>query len=94
MDSELPGFDDASQIISAAFSIREPGGGTVASGRRAHYLVVLEEFIQPEDEELEEMRPTVQQALQIQKEQEILDGYIQELKERMRDQIVINEELV
>lgn len=94
MDSTLPGLPDAEPIIEAAFSIREPGGATVASGLQAHYLVALEEFKQPDEEELNGIRPSVREALQAQKEKEILDGYLQGMREKLKDEIVINEELI
>ena len=94
MDTSLPEFDDAEQIIRTAFTIRNPGGGAVASGRQAHYLVVLEEILHPEDKDLEEKRSTVEEALRYQREQDVLNGYIQELQEEMKDRIEIKEDLL
>ena len=94
MDTSLPEFDDAEQIIRTAFTIPNPGDGAVASGRQAHYLVVLTEILHPEDKDLEEKRSTVKEALKYQREQEVLNGYIQELQEEMKDRIEIKEDML
>ena len=94
MDSAITGVDDAKPVIHAAFAIQEPGGSAVASGNQAHYLVVLDGFVDPNEEELAENRPIVEEALRSQREQDLLDGYIQALKEEMADQIVVNEKLL
>jgi peptidyl-prolyl cis-trans isomerase D len=94
MDSAITGVDDAKPVIHAAFAIKEPGGSAVASGNQAHYLVVLDGFVDPDEEELAENRPIVEEALRSQREQDLLNGYIQALKEEMADQIVVNEKLL
>jgi len=94
MDTALPDLDDAEQIIQAAFAIRETGAGAVASGRQAHYLVVLDEILLPEEKDLEEKRSTVEEALRFQREQDILNGYLQKLREEMKDRIEIKEDLL
>jgi hypothetical protein len=90
----MPGLDDADKIIEAAFSVRKTGGGAVASGRQAHYLVVLKEIRSPEEKDLEEMRSAIKGALRFQREQEVLNGYLQEIQEVLKDRIKINEKLL
>lgn len=94
MDTTLPGLGDSEQIVQTAFAIREPGDGAVASGRLAHYIVVLEELVGPNEEELKEVRPAVEEALRAQREQDILSGYIMGLRKKMNDRIEFNEELL
>ena len=66
----------------------------MASGPRTYYLVKLEEIILPEAENLEEQREVIRQTLRYQREQEVLAGYIQGLREELRDKITIHEELM
>ena len=94
LESTITGVDDTQSVVNAAFSVVEPGGSAVASGFQAHYLVVLDGFVEADEEELAEKRSTVKEALQSQRELDLLDGYIQALKEEMADQIVVNEQLL
>jgi peptidyl-prolyl cis-trans isomerase D len=94
LESTITGVDDTQSVVNAAFSVVEPGGSAVASGFQAHYLVVLDGFVEADEEELAEKRSTVKEALQSQRELDLLDGYIQALKEEMADQIVVNERLL
>jgi hypothetical protein len=94
LESTITGVDDTQSVVNAAFSVVEPGGSAVASGFQAHYLVVLDGFVEADEEELAEKRSTVKEALQSQRELDLLDGYIQALKEDMADQIVVNERLL
>jgi peptidyl-prolyl cis-trans isomerase D len=94
LESTITGVDDTQSVVNAAFSVVEPGGSAVASGSQAHYLIVLDGFVEADEEELAEKRSTVKEALQSQRELDLLDGYIQALKEEMADQIVVNERLL
>jgi peptidyl-prolyl cis-trans isomerase D len=94
LESTITGVDDAQSVVHAAFSVVEPGGSAVASGSQAHYLIVLDGFVEADEEELAENRATVEEALQSQRELDLLDGYIQTLMEEMEDQIVVNEQLL
>jgi len=94
LESTITGVDDTQSVVNAAFSVVEPGGSAVASGSQAHYLVVLDGFVEADEEELAEKRSTVKEALQSQRELDLLDGYIQALKEEMADQIEVNEQLL
>ncbi|UCG37996.1 MAG: SurA N-terminal domain-containing protein [bacterium] len=94
LDTTLDRFEDAEQIIREAFSLGKPGRAVVASGRQAHYFVVLEKFVEPTEQELDEKRATVEQALWYQRQQDLLGGYIQGLREEMEDRIKVNEDLL
>lgn len=94
MDTSLAKIDDASQVIQTAFSLSKPGQAGVATGIQAHYLVVLDSFVEPGPEELAENRSMIEGALQFQREQDVLGGYIQALKEEMGDRIKVNEEML
>jgi len=94
METSLSEIDDAQQIIQTAFSLSEPGQAAVASGEQAHYLIVLDSFVESSEEELNENRSMIEGALMFQREQDILKGYIQALKEEMGDRIVVNQELL
>ena len=94
MDDVLPGIEDAGGVITAAFSIGEPGGVAAASGQRAHYLVRLDEIIVPEGEDLEEERAAVREALLYQRQQEVLAGYIRGVRDDLGKRLVIHEELM
>ena len=94
MDASLPEIEDGEKVIQATFSIGEPGGAATASGPRTHYLIKLEEIILPESDDLEMQRAAVKETLQFQREQEVLAGYIQGIREELKDKIVIHEELM
>ena len=94
METSLSGIEDAQRIIQTVFSLSKPGQAAVAGGEQAHYLVVLGRFVEPNEEELSENRSMIEGALMYQREQDVLKGYIQALKEEMGDRIVINEELL
>jgi len=94
METSLSGIEDAQQIIQAAFSLSKPGQAAAAGGEQAHYLVVLDSFMEPDEEELSENRSMIEGALLYQREQDVLKGYIQALREEMGDRIAINEELL
>ncbi len=91
MDTYLSAFDDAEQIIKTAFSLSKPGMAAVAGGEQAHYLVVLDSFVESNAEEMDGNRAMIEAALMFQREQDVLKGYIQALREEMGDRIVINE---
>ncbi len=94
METSLAEIDDAQQIIQAAFSLSRPGQAAVASGEQGHYLVVLDGFVEPSEEELNENRSMIEGALMFQREKDVLNGYVQALKEEMGDRIVVNEEML
>jgi len=94
MDDALPGIEDAGKVITAAFSIEKPGGVAVASGERAHYLVRLEEIVVPDKEDLEEERGAVREALLYQRQQEVLAGYIQGIRDDLGERLVVHDELM
>ena len=87
-------IDDAQQIIQTAFSLSEPGKAGVAKGLQSHYFVVLDRFVEPSDEELEENRSMIEGALLFQREQAVFKGYVQALKAEMADRIEVNEKLL
>ncbi|MDF1534894.1 MAG: SurA N-terminal domain-containing protein [bacterium] len=94
LDASIAGVDDAEPVIHTAFAIGQPGGSAVASGRQAHYLVILDGFVDADEAELAEKRATVEESLRSQRELDLLNGYIQALKDEMADQIVVNEQLL
>ena len=94
METSLAEIDDARKIIQAAFSLSEPGQAAVAGGEQSHYLIVLDSFVESSEEELNENRSMIEGALMYQREQDILKGYVQALKEEMGDRIVVNEEML
>ena len=94
MQTSLSEIDDAEQIIQTAFSVSEPGKAAVASGEQAHYLVVLDSFVESDKDELNENRSMIEGALMFQREQDILKGYVQALREEKGDRIVVNEDLL
>lgn len=94
METFLPGIDDAEQIIQTTFSLSGPGQAAVASGEQTQYLIVLDSFVEPSEEELNENRSLIESALTFQREQDVLKGYVQALKEEMGEKIVVNEQLL
>lgn len=94
MENSLDEIDDAQMIIETAFSLSEPGKAGVAKGLQSHYFVVLDRFVEPSDEELEENRSMIEGALLFQREQAVFKGYVQALKAEMGDRIVVNEKLL
>jgi peptidyl-prolyl cis-trans isomerase D len=94
METSLSEIEDAEQIIQAVFSLSKPGQAVVASGEQAHYLVKLESFVEPSEEELNENRSMIEGALMFQREKDVLNGYLQALKEEMGDRIVVNQDLL
>ena len=94
MENSLTEIDDARQIIQTAFSLSEPGKAGVATGLQSHYFVVLDNFVEPNEEELDENRTMIEGALLFQREQAVFKGYVQALKAEMGDRIVVNEELL
>lgn len=94
METSLAEINDARKIIQAAFSLSEPGQAAVAAGEQSHYLIVLDSLVESSEEELNENRSMIEGALMYQREQDILKGYVQALKEEMGDRIVVNEEML
>lgn len=94
METFLSGIDDAEQIIQTAFSLSRPGQAAVASGKQTQYLIILDSFVEPNEEELNANRSLIESALTFQREQDVLKGYVQALKEEMGDRIVVNERLL
>jgi len=94
METSLTEIDDAEYIVQTAFSLSEPGQGAVAAGERSHYLIALDSFVESSEEELNENRSMIEGALMYQREQDILKGYVQSLREEMGDRIVVNEEML
>jgi peptidyl-prolyl cis-trans isomerase D len=94
METSLAEINDARRIIQTAFSLSEPGQAAVAGGEQSHYLIVLDRFVESSEEELNENRSMIEGALMYQREQDILKGYVQALKEEMGDRIVVMEEML
>lgn len=94
METSLSGLDDAQEIIQVAFSLAKPGKAAVASGKQAQYLIALDSFVEPDGEELSENLSMIKSALIFQREQDVLKGYVQAMKEQLGDRIVVNEKLL
>jgi len=94
METSLNGIEDAQQIVQTAFSLSKPGEAAVAGGKQGQYLLVLDSFVEPDDAERTENRSMIEGALMYEREQDVLKGYIQALREEMGDRIVINQDLL
>ncbi len=94
MDSNLGELDDAGAIIRTAFSIDKPGQAALADGVQAQYIVLLERFIDPTEEERKENLFTIREALRFQREQDVLKSFVLALREEMKDKITINQDLL
>ncbi len=94
METSLFEIIDAQQIIQTTFSLSKPGQAAVASGEQGHYFIVLDSFVESSEEELNENRSMIEGALMFQREKDVLNGYVQALKNEMGDRIVVNEELL
>jgi peptidyl-prolyl cis-trans isomerase D len=94
METSLFEIIDAQQIIQTTFSLSKPGQAAVASGEQGHYFIILDSFVESSEEELNENRSMIQGALMFQREKDVLNGYVQALKNEMGDRIVVNEELL
>jgi len=94
METSLTEIADARQVIQVTFSLSKPGMAAIASEEQAHFLVILDSFVEPNAQEMDENRSMIEGALMYQREQDILKGYIQALREEMGDRIVVNENLL
>jgi peptidyl-prolyl cis-trans isomerase D len=94
METSLAEIDDGEKIIKTAFSLAKPGQGAVVNGDQASYLIILDSFVESSEEELDENRSMIKGALMFQREQDVLKGYLQALREEMGDRIVVNQEML
>ena len=92
LDRSLPELPGPESLVREAFTISEPGGAVLIEGNQSHYLLVLREVLPPDVELMESQRALVEDAIQKQREQDVLYTHIENLKEELADKIVVNEQ--
>lgn len=94
LDVEVEGTSGGQQLINDAFTLAEPGDAVLSRGERVHYVVVLDELVRAGEEELAAARPQVSASLIEQRRKEVMDGYLTSLREKYRERIWVNQDLI
>jgi len=94
VDTTLPELMEPLKLIREAFTLKGAGASSLVRGDRVHYVIVFNEE-QPADEDAAtDLRKSIEEAVRLQKEQDVFLDYIATMKSKLADKIVINKDII
>ncbi|MFV2082831.1 MAG: peptidylprolyl isomerase, partial [bacterium] len=94
VDTTLSGLMEPQKLIREAFTLKGAGASSLVRGDRVHYVIVFNEERPADEEAATDLRKSIEEAVRLQKEQDIFLDYIATMKSKLADKIVINKDII